>query len=164
MLIAVFYWNIICHSLQCGDFMITGKDKFLNANAVIVELKQWDHVEESNTEAGFTYTGGDFREVNHPAVQVTNYKQYLMDYHSAFHSDNNNAIKLYTCSYLHNYRSRQDKLFDSKFDLYIDKACVHQKDVRKIGHFLKTTLKSDGMELIDYIASSIQNQVKVINH
>ena len=151
------------------DFMITGKDKFLNANAVIVELKQWDHVEESNTERQVvTYTGGDFREVNHPAVQVTNYKQYLMDYHSAFHSDNNSAIKLYTCSYLHNYQlQEQDKLFDSKFDLYIVQSPVFtKKDVRKIGNFLKNHVeKGDGMELVDYIASSIPKpSKKLINH
>lgn len=53
------------------DFMITGKDKFMNKNAVIVELKQWEQVEECNTSRQvYTYTGGRMREVNHPAVQV----------------------------------------------------------------------------------------------
>ncbi|UNC92125.1 hypothetical protein [Candidatus Contubernalis alkaliaceticus] len=61
------------------DFMITGKDKFLNPNAVIVELKQWESVKESNTDRQvYTYTGGALREVNHPAVQVTNYKQFFI--------------------------------------------------------------------------------------
>ena len=151
------------------DFMITGKDKFLNPNAVIVELKQWESVEESNTDRQvYTYTGGALREVNHPAVQVTNYKQYLTDYHTAFHTDNENALRLYTCSYLHNYKiKKRDKLFNDKFSIYIDQSPVYTKaDTKRIGHFIKNHVEmGDGLELVDYIASSIpQPSKKLINH
>jgi len=141
------------------DFMITGKDKFLNKNAVIVELKQWDKVEESNTERQvYTYTGGALREVNHPAVQVSNYKRYLEDYHSAFHKEIKNTIKLYACSYLHNYNlSSNDKLMDAKFKTYTDDTPVFTaRDVKNIGRFIKNNVeKGQGLELIEHIENSI---------
>lgn len=151
------------------DFMITGKDKFLNSNAVIVELKQWEEVKETNTERQvLTYTGGRVREVNHPAVQVSTYKQYLLDYHTAFHPENENAIKLYACSYLHNYKaSENDKLFDKKFSPYIEDNPVFTKnDVRKLGTFIRNHVeKGEGIELVDYIEDCIPRPSKrLIDH
>ncbi|HHW49158.1 MAG TPA: DUF2075 domain-containing protein [Clostridiaceae bacterium] len=151
------------------DFMITGKDKFLNPNAVIVELKQWEKVEETNTERQvLTYIGGTIREVNHPAIQVSTYKQYLMDYHPAFDPENENAIKLFACSYLHNYKATEtDKLFDDKFKPYIEDNPVFTKsDVKKIGSFIRTHVeKGDGLELLDYIEDTIPRPTKkLIDH
>jgi len=151
------------------DFMITGKDKFMNSNAVIVELKQWEKVESSNTARQvYTYTGGAFREVNHPAVQVSGYKRYLEDYQSAFHRGTSNTIKLYACSYLHNYRlEKKDKLLDRKFRKYIEEAPVFAREnVREIGKFIKANVeKGDGIELINQIEKSIcQPSKKLIEH
>jgi len=151
------------------DFMITGKDKFLNKNAVIVELKQWDKVEECDTERQvYTYTGGAYREVNHPAIQVSRYKSYLEDYHSAFHEGVENTIKLYACSYLHNYQVKEnDKLLDMKFKPYMDQSPVFTaKDAKAIGRFLKNNVeKGDGLELIDYIEKAIiKPSIKLIEH
>lgn len=151
------------------DFMITGKDKFMNRNAVIVELKQWDKVQESDTDRQvYTYTGGAIREVNHPAVQVSNYKNYLEDYHTAFHKDVKDAINLYSCSYLHNYRKKSgDVLFDYKFKPYIDKSPVFtENEVKSIGTFIRTNVeKGDGIELIEHIEKSISKpSKKLIEH
>ncbi len=151
------------------DFMITGKDKFLNKNAVIVELKQWDKVDESDTDRQvYTYTGGSIKEVNHPAVQVSRYKNFLEDYHSAFHKENRDGIKLYSCSYLHNYQEKEhDKLLDLKFKPYIDSSPVFiAKDVKAIGHFIRSNVeKGDGIELLDIIEKSIPKpSKKLIEH
>ena len=151
------------------DFMITGKDKFLNKNAVIVELKQWETVEESETERQInTYTGGSKRDVNHPAVQVSNYKTYLEDYHTAFHQGEEGSIQIYACSYLHNYcKLPNDVLFDSKFHPYIEKAPVFtSNDVKQIGTFIRSNVeKGDGLELIDQIENAvIKPSKKLIEH
>ncbi len=151
------------------DFMITGKDKFMNKNAVIVELKQWEKVEESETmRQVYTYTGGAIREVNHPSVQVSRYKRYLEDYHSAFHQGISNSIKLYACSYLHNYQTQaEDKLLDMKFKPYMEDAPVFTaNDVKKIGTFIRMNVeKGDGLELIDQIEKSISKpSKKLIEH
>lgn len=152
------------------DFMITGKDKFLNKNAVIVELKQWDKVEESETARQvYTYTGGHYQDVNHPAVQVTNYKTYLEDYQTVFHKGVANAIKIYACSYLHNYRRKHkdDAIFDPKFEPYIEESPVFtEDDVKQIGTFIRSNVeKGDGIELIDQIEKSeIKPSKKLIEH
>ena len=151
------------------DFLITGKDKFMNKNAVIVELKQWDKVDECDTERQvYTYTGGAMREVNHPAVQVSRYKRYLEDYHTAFHKGIPDTINLYACSYLHNYRvKKEDKLLDSKFDQYIEETPVFTaKDTEKIGRFIRNNVeKGDGLELIEQIENSVAKPGrKLIEH
>src|SRR6266480_6429975 len=49
------------------DCMVTGKDKAQQDNAVIVELKQWDHCEPAEGENEVTtWTGHGNREVLHP--------------------------------------------------------------------------------------------------
>ncbi|VDN47170.1 conserved protein of unknown function [Petrocella atlantisensis] len=151
------------------DFMITGKDKFMNKNAVIVELKQWEKVEECNTSRQvYTYTGGRMREVNHPAVQVGTYKTYLEDYHSAFHKGMEETIKLFACSYLHNYKPIVgDKLLDMKFKSYLEEYPIFTADkTNQIGQFIKNNVeKGDGIELINIIEKSISKpSKKLIEH
>jgi DUF2075 family protein len=141
------------------DFMITGRDKFMNKNAVIVELKQWDKVQSCETQRQvYTYTGGAYREVNHPAVQVSNYKSYLEDYHSAFHRELEDSIDLYACSYLHNYNeSKNDELINDKFQGFMEQCPVFTADnVDRLGSFIKSSVeKGDGLALIDDIEKAM---------
>lgn len=151
------------------DFMITGKDKFLNTNAVIVELKQWDKVSAADTDRQVvTYTGGSNHEVNHPSVQVTKYKEHLMDYHSAFHPENENAVVLYTCAYLHNFPAKKaDTLLDLKFKYYTDSSPIFmEEDTKKIGTYIVNHVnQGDGLEILDYIEAGITKpSKKLINH
>lgn len=82
------------------DCMITGVDTNSKANAVIIELKQWDDVAKSDIEdCVVTFVGGAQRDVLHPSRQVGNYQEYLEDSHTAFYSG---EVGLSSCSYLHN--------------------------------------------------------------
>lgn len=94
------------------DALITGRDGNRD-RAVIVELKQWDKSELGSTsELLRTWIGGDNRDVLHPAVQVNQYRRYLIDMHEAFQGDD--RITLDACAFLHNYQPQEaDALFDA---------------------------------------------------
>ncbi len=153
------------------DFLITGQDKFFNRNAVIVELKQWDKVWPAETSRQVvTYVGNANREVSHPAVQVDHYRQYLLDYHTAFSEDVGKAINLYACSYLHNYQAEDksvDELFNPKFHPYIVSNPVFTKnDVVSLGEYLKAHVKEgNGIDIVNRIEKAeIKPSKKLIEH
>lgn len=82
------------------DCMITGHDEAHRAQAVIVELKQWETAAPSNIEECVTvFVGGRERDVLHPSRQVGNYQRYLQDVHTSF---SEGSVSLSACSYLHN--------------------------------------------------------------
>lgn len=114
------------------DFMICGRDALEHDRAVIVELKQWSHCDASDADGLVTtWVGGKHREVLHPAVQVGQYQQYLVDTHSAFHGEHegNSAVRLDACSYLHNYEIRPDDvLMAPKFEESITRCPVFGAD------------------------------------
>lgn len=93
------------------DCMITGKSDHGDKQAVIVELKQWEHVSLSNIEdCVVTFLGGRKRDELHPSRQVGQYRDYLVDNHTAF---SDGAIDLSACAYMHNAQySQDDPLFD----------------------------------------------------
>jgi|SRR5439155_7013427 len=97
------------------DCVLTDRNALHCDNAVIVELKQWDHCRDrSGTNEITTWVGGTLRDVLHPSAQVGQYKMYLEDSHTAFHGEN--AIDLHACSYLHNYTfNASDVIFSPKF-------------------------------------------------
>jgi DUF2075 family protein len=152
------------------DFMITGKDKFMNLNAVIIELKQWEKVDACNTiNEVLTYTGGNYREVLHPAVQVNRYHRYLCDSISTFDEEEIDRIKLYSCSYLHNYKASEinDILFDEKFKPYLDQNPLFiKKDTKKIGEFINSHVcNGDGKEIVEKIERAVvKPSKKLIDH
>jgi len=90
------------------DCMVCGRAPQSTDQAVVVELKQWDACEESDVDdVVLSWVGGRQREVLHPSVQVGQYRQYLVDGHSAFH-EGDAPVGLSACSYLHNYTARPD--------------------------------------------------------
>jgi len=98
------------------DCMICGLDSDLRAQAVIVELKQWEACKVNDVDnVVLTWVGGREREVLHPSAQVGQYHQYLADGLTAFH-EGDAPVKLSACSYLHNYEPKSgDPLLDTKF-------------------------------------------------
>jgi len=87
------------------DCMVTGHRATGEPQAVIVELKQWEHVGPSWVEdCVSTFVGGRERDVLHPSRQVGNYERYLLDVHSTF---NQGSVGLRSCSYLHNMRTER---------------------------------------------------------
>jgi len=98
------------------DCMVCGRDGTKADNAVIVELKQWEHCEPAEADKLVnSWVGGSRRDVLHPSVQVGQYRQYLEDTHAAFH-EAPDAVQLSACSYLHNYLADStDPLLAPKF-------------------------------------------------
>ena len=97
------------------DCLVTGRDKLQAAQAVVIELKQWERCESgAGRNEVTTWVGGAVRDVLHPSAQVGRYKDYLQDSHTAF--ETNARLGLSACSYLHNYGfDKEDPLFDLKF-------------------------------------------------
>jgi hypothetical protein len=82
------------------DCMLTGHDDTDKAQAVIVELKQWELAGHSEIEdCVTTWVGRRERDVLHPSAQVGNYARYLQDVHTTF---SDGSVGLTACSYLHN--------------------------------------------------------------
>ncbi|MCC8082394.1 MAG: hypothetical protein LIO80_10400 [Lachnospiraceae bacterium] len=94
------------------DFMISGYDESDESNIVIVELKQWESLEEvRGTDALVeTYTGGAKRRVMHPSYQVLSYARLIYDYNA---SVQNERVELHLCVCLHNYIRHTDAPLDA---------------------------------------------------
>ena len=82
------------------DCMVTGHNDGGQPYSVIVELKQWSEVEESNAEdCVTTWVAGSKRDILHPSRQVGQYEEYLRDMHSVFVRG---EVGLRSCAFLHN--------------------------------------------------------------
>ncbi len=139
------------------DVLLTGHDQTGSENAIIVELKQWDKAQESHLpNEVLTFIGGNLREVPHPAVQVGQYHQYLIDTHTAFYSDSN-PILLQACSYLHNYSYiNEDALLSAKFSTVLQKYPLFSADdVRDLAQYLDQNLgRGKGLSILNKVEQS----------
>ncbi|MBP7149404.1 MAG: DUF2075 domain-containing protein [Acidobacteria bacterium] len=111
------------------DCLITGRDGAGSDNALIIELKQWEHCGPAEGEREVTtWLGGVEREILHPSVQVGQYKHYLEDGHTAFH-EGDAPVRLGACSYLHNYTfAADDVLLDPKYGTWLAEFPVFSAD------------------------------------
>lgn len=82
------------------DFMLSGFNDRGNPSLFIVELKQWEQVDESETRDHVrTYLGGAIREELHPSYQAWSYQSRLESYNEYIYET---GVGLGSCSYLHN--------------------------------------------------------------
>lgn len=95
------------------DCMVTGHDDGGQPYSVIVELKQWSDVEESNAEdCVTTWVAGSKKDILHPSRQVGQYEEYLRDMHSVFVRG---EVGLRSCAFLHNLSySPENEIFASR--------------------------------------------------
>jgi DUF2075 family protein len=138
------------------DCLICARDAKTKDNAVIIELKQWDKCEAASGDNEITTWVGGKREVLHPSVQVGQYKMYLEDTHTAFHTDGDSII-LNACSYLHNYNYYSDDvLFSEKFKKALeDYPLFTADDVNKLKNYLTIKLeRGDGIDVLKRIEES----------
>lgn len=87
-------------SSRC-DAIITGTDSSGNANAVIVELKQWQFVSPSAVRDHVSTSGHNSL---HASAQVRQYCEYIHYYHKACTSQ---RVRISGCAYLHNLRDKK---------------------------------------------------------
>lgn len=139
------------------DFMITGKGDDCVENAVIVELKQWQHCESADGENEVsTFVGGARRDLLHPSAQVNRYRTYLSDTHTAFH-EGPDPVSLHACAYLHNYPyDSGDVLFDPKFEdvLKSDPLFTMDEAPELMRHLQGRLCAGQGMETLKRIEES----------
>jgi len=111
------------------DCIVCGEDDRDRANAVIVELKQWDRCEHTDADKLVRcWVGGQTRDVLHPSVQVGQYRQYLEDTHGAFH-EGSAPVRLSACTYLHNYVvGKGDPIISAKFTAAIEQDPLFDAD------------------------------------
>lgn len=150
------------------DCLITGRDAEHSDNAVIVELKQWDHCEAADGDNEVrTWVGGANRCQLHPSAQVGRYAMYLRDGHTAFHEDSA-PVKLAACSYLHNYHFEdQDALKSPKFRATVSESPLFSADdVDPLCKFLTQRLgRGDGMPVLARIQNSkFKASKKLLEH
>jgi len=158
------------------DCIICGRDEEDVDQAVIVELKQWEHCEAAEPERLLrSWVGGRQREVLHPSVQVGQYRQYLEDTHTAFH-EGRNPVRLSACSYLHNYLAGEaDPIRASKFaSVMLENPLFDSDGADALGDYLRNRLAQGNgrpvlkrvenshfrpsRKLMDYVADSIRAQ------
>jgi len=83
------------------DFILTGKDHQHKESAILIELKQWQHAQLTNSDAiVVTQLGHGLHETLHPSYQAWSYKRLLEDFNATVQEEH---IQLYPCAYLHNY-------------------------------------------------------------
>jgi DUF2075 family protein len=136
------------------DCLITGHDDAGRANAVIVELKQWNQVESSPiADCVTTFIGSGMRDVLHPSAQADGYRQYLQDTHTAFADG---SVGLHSCAWLHNMRRHDaELLFDDRFAALVDVSPPYTADsLADLGGYLHGRLgEGDGMRVLERVVN-----------
>ena len=132
------------------DFLISGYDKDETGNVVIVELKQWDKIEAIKGKDALveTYTGNAIRQVVHPSYQAWSYAMLITDYNESVQKE---QIQLWPCSYLHNYRRKEnDPLDEEQYKIYLEDAPAFTRgQVDNLRSFIKKTIKKgDNKEIL----------------
>lgn len=131
------------------DFIITGIDDMGKSNVVIVELKQWEKAERtSRGDIVTTLLAGGIRAVTHPSYQAYSYAKTIENYNEYVQEGN---IKLYPCSFLHNYNERyRDELDNELYHNIIELSPIFlQRDKQKLREFIaRHVKKSDNGELL----------------
>ena len=130
------------------DFILTGKDSFLRDSLILVELKQWQHAQLTESDAVvITRFQHGPRETLHPSYQAWSYKCLLEDFNQTVQDEN---IQLHPCAYLHNYE--EDGVITNEFySEHISKAPLFLKrDALKLQQFIKDHVKYGDKNRIMY--------------
>ena len=130
------------------DFILTGKDSFLRDSLILVELKQWQHAQLTESDAVvITRFQNGSRETLHPSYQAWSYKCLLEDFNQTVQDEN---IQLHPCAYLHNYE--EDGVITNEFYReHISNAPLFLKrDALKLQQFIKDNVKYGDKDRIMY--------------
>lgn len=134
------------------DFILTGMDHNQRESAILIELKQWQQAQMTDSDAiVITQFRHGARETLHPSYQAWSYKRLLEDFNQTVQEEN---IQLYPCAYLHNYEE-DDVLTNEFYSEHISNAPLFlKKDALKLQQFIKANVKygdkNDIMYRIDH--------------
>lgn len=143
------------------DFMLSGRDESGNPSVFIIELKQWEKVDESETRDHVrTYVGGAIREELHPSYQAWSYQSRLESYNEFIYET---GVSLGSCSYLHNCPTN-NVVGSSRYEEILSRSPVFVKgqanDLTET--IAKHIVTGDGLETLEKIdASSIRPSARL---
>jgi len=148
------------------DVLIAGNSAIGDPSSVVVELKQWDQVRESETdECVESFVGGAMRTVLHPSAQAMGYQRYLLDTHTAF---SGGEIGVRACGYLHNMqREAAGPLFDEKFRDLVDQFPTYVADgIEDLAGYLVNHVGAGGGDSILHkiLAGKYRPNAGFLNH
>ena len=154
------------------DFIVSGEDGTGRESAVIIELKQWQHIEKVETKEAIVKTQlqGRLVETTHPSYQAWSYVSMIEDYNEDVRKY---KIDLKPCAYLHNYKlENNDDLIDSCYDYYIKKAPVFTRgDAMKLSNFIAKYIKKGNNNVLYHIengkitpSKSLQDSLTAMLH
>lgn len=128
------------------DFMISGSDG-LKDNIVIVELKQWDRVEKSDTP-NVVLLGN--RPQAHPSWQAYSYAATISHFNEAVEKE---GIQITPSAFLHNYKVDYiDDLINSTYDEAINLAPIFiETDYEKLRRFIEKYIKYPSKKDLLYV-------------
>jgi len=117
------------------DFIVGGQNQAEEDNAVIIELKQWEQAEKTDSDGiVITRIGGGRVRTNHPSYQAWSYSTLLEQFNEEIHEG---GIKVSPCAYLHNCRASAD-LTDGSYSYYLERAPLFLRDdVERLRAFVK---------------------------
>lgn len=121
------------------DFILTGWDRDRREAAILVELKQWQKAELTQSDAVvITRFNHGPTETLHPSYQAWSYKRLLEDFNQTVQEEH---IGLYPCAYLHNYED--DGVITHQFySDHIKRAPIFLKpDALKLQQFIKAHVR-----------------------
>lgn len=148
------------------DCMLFGKGNNQTENIVLIELKQWTTVSDSEIENNVvTFVGGGNRPEAHPSIQVMGYDGYLRDYLRVF--EESPPLNLTSVCYCHNYSRSSDVLFSPKFHEVLERYPLFAKeDVTKLAELLRLKLAGgQGLEVFNRFTSSpVGPSKKLLEH
>ncbi|MHB1185127.1 MAG: DNA/RNA helicase domain-containing protein [Desulfobulbia bacterium] len=130
------------------DFILTGKDHTQRESAVLIELKQWQQVQLTDSDAiVMTQFKHGVCEKLHPSYQAWSYKRLLEDFNQTVQEEH---IRLFPCAYLHNYND--DGVITNDFYAeHIRNAPLFLKnDAIKLRQFIKENVKYGDKDQIMY--------------
>lgn len=82
------------------DFLVGGVDHKSRESLVVIELKQWEEIQESFLPSHVrTFVGGAVREERHPSYQAWSYASHLRQYNEYVYT---NHVQVAACAYVHN--------------------------------------------------------------
>lgn len=148
------------------DALVTGTSESSDANAVIVELKQWGATGTSNAELCVeTFVAGKLRPVLHPSVQVGRYELWLNDNHTVFYED---GVGLAGVAWLHNLQyDAEEELFAAKHAEYLATNPLFTGDQSKLlAAFLNERLGTGngGDVMVQVLESRYRPSRKLLDH
>ncbi len=132
------------------DVTLTGYGAGGEKNAVVVELKQWEHAKATVKDAiVVTYVGGANREVVHPSYQAWSYATLLEGFNEAVYDG---GIAVRPCAYLHNYV--EDGIISAPhYKAYIERAPLFLKgedDRQRLRDFIKKHVRNGDNKAVLY--------------